>query len=240
MTTIDDLFNQIQSARKRIGISKHPAWYRGHSNSEFHLLPSLLRHKIGLRHERNLMSIFMNEAAGLIPEKLQGSWDHLALMQHHGAPTRLLDWSESIDVALYFAIWNKCSSPVIWVLNPYRLNFESIGSNIIFDKADPVDYDYYREIKEHGNVPHEKPIAMQPPWVSRRVRRQKGCFTVHGSITNPIEEQNKKFVKSIAIPQHLVKDLRKYLKNKSFNDFELFPDLDGLSRSLIKRFRLDS
>jgi len=184
------------------------------------------------------MSVFMNEAADLIPPSFHGSWEHLALMQHHGAPTRLLDWSESIDVALYFAVWEKCQNPTLWVLNPYRLNFESIGKNLIFDKSDPVFYDYYTEIRDNGKVPHELPVAMQPPWVNQRIKRQKGCFTVHGYNPGSLEELNRKFIKAVPIPQHLVKDLIKYLRNKRLDDFELFPDLDGLSRSLKRRFRL--
>ena len=239
MNSIDEILERIHNARKRIGISKHPAWYRGHANVRYQLLPSLLRHKIGLRHERNLMSIFMNEAADLIPPTIHSSWDHLALMQHHGIPTRLLDWTESIDIALFFAVWERCQNPTLWILNPFRLNYKSIGKNIIFDKSDPIYYDYYTEIRDNLMVPHELPIAIHPPWINQRIKRQKGCFTVHGHNPGPIESFSGKFVKSVSIPQHLVKDLRKYLRNKRMDDFELFPDLDGLSRSLKRRFRLN-
>src|SRR4051812_40221908 len=126
MNSIDELFSRIQKARKQIGITKHPAWYRGHSHREYQLLPSLLRYKLGLRHERNLMSVFMTQAADLIPPSLKSSWEYLAVMQHHGAPTRLLDWTESIDVALFFAVYGKCKEPTIWVLNPFRLNYHAV------------------------------------------------------------------------------------------------------------------
>jgi hypothetical protein len=238
MKSIDELLTRIHTARKRIGISKHPAWYRGHSHGFYKLIPSLFRYKIGLKHERNMMSVFMNEAGDLIPSSFQSSWEILALMQHHGTPTRLLDWSESIDVAIYFAICEKCKNPTIWVLNPFRLNYQSVGKNIIFDKSDPIFYDFYTEIRDKQKVPHELPIAINPPWVNPRIKRQKGCFTVHGSDTKTMESFSGNFVKRVYIPQQLVKELRKYLRNKRMDDFELFPDLDGLSRSLKKRFRL--
>jgi hypothetical protein len=229
MNTIDELLTRIQHARRRIGISKHPAWYRGHSHRHYKLLPSLFRHELGAKHERNLMSVFMTEAADLVPQSFTSSWEHLAVMQHHGAPTRLLDWTESVDVALFFAVWEKCENPTIWVLNPFRLTQQA---------TDPVFYDYYTEIRDKQVLPHVLPIAIHPPWMSPRIKRQKGCFTVHGSRLDPIESFPGKFIKRIDIPQHLVKELRKFLRNKRMDDFELFPDLDGLCRSLKRRFRL--
>ena len=80
---------------------------------------------------------------------------------------------------------------------------------------------------------------MRAPWVNPRIKRQKGCFTVHGSNTTPLESFKAKFVKRINIPRHLVRQLRKNLRDeKRMNYFELFPDLDGLCRSLKQRFRL--
>lgn len=238
MNSIDELFSKIQKVRKRIGISKHPAWYRGHSKSQYKLVPSLFRYKLGLKHERNLMSVFQTQSANLIPLSLSSSWEILAVMQHHGTPTRLLDWTESIDVAIFFAVWGNCRDPVIWILNPFRLNQISVNENVIFDRLDKASYDYYSTIKDKGTLPHQLPIAILSPWINQRITRQKGCFTVHGSDTNPIEMFQGRFVQHVKIPQHLVKDLRKYLKNKGMNDFELFPDLDGLSRGLKRRFHL--
>jgi hypothetical protein len=237
METVDDLLDSIFKARKRIGITNFPAWYRGHSDVQHKLLPSLLRYKTGLRHERNLMAIFKTRGANFLPESVQSSWDTLAIMQHHGTPTRLLDWTESVDVALFFAVSQKCSNPTIWILNPFRLNFASIGKNLVFDRADLIFYDYYKEIVEHRCVPHEYPIAIHAPWITPRIVNQKGCFTIHGSDPRPIEDQPGRFIKKVVIPQHLVGDLRKYLRNRQIDDFELFPDLDGLSRSLKSKFR---
>ena len=184
------------------------------------------------------MSTFMNEAVGLIPPGCTSSWDHLFLMQHHGVPTRLLDWTESWQVAVYFAVRERLGSPTLWVLNPFKLNDRSVEKRIVFDKSDAIHYDYYETITKSGNVPHKLPVCMLPPWASPRIRSQRACFTVHGSDPRPIEKLvGDRTVKKICIPEELVSAIEGLIE-VDFNEFRLFPDLDGLSRSLLRRYAL--
>jgi len=236
--TFSDLLERIANARQRIGISKHPAWFRGHSNQEYRLLPSLLRHRLGLKHERNLYAIFRQKAAPFLEANLN-SWSVLAMMQHHGVPTRMLDWTESLDVALFFAVCENRSHPCIWILNPYRLNTLAIGENIIFDESDELPFDYYRTVRDK-EWPHELPLACAAPWINERVRRQRGCFTIHGKDSRALEMMDGKFARRIDIPTHLVSDIRQYFRQKDFDFFEIYPDLPGLAKTLVRQFRLDT
>jgi hypothetical protein len=238
MDSFSELLKRIENARERVGISKHPAWYRGHANLNYQLLPSILRCHSGLKHERNLYAFFKNQSGSMIDRNLN-SWAVLAIMQHHGVPTRLLDWSESVDVALFFAISENKPNPCIWVLNPYRLNACSTGHNMIYDDADPLPFDYYTTIRD-SSWPVQNPIASAPPWINERIRGQRGCFTIHGSDVRPVEELPGRFVKRVIIPTHLVKQIRDYFKQKNFGYFEIFPDLPGLAESLVRQFRLRS
>lgn len=194
-----------------------------------------------MKHERNLYAMFRTEGAGLINESF-GSLETLALMQHHGMPTRLLDWTESIHAALFFATMhtsfqNLMLNPCLWILNPYRLNYQSTGQNVIYDRDDKLDLEYYEATKSQ-HWPFDLPVAMAAPWRNPRVSAQRGYFTLHGNDHRPIEECTSNCVKRIDIPRHLVREIAYRLAESSTNHFTLFPDLDGLSLKLKQQFSI--
>jgi len=240
MKNFQELLERIENQRHRLGISKHPAWYRGHRFSKYKLLPTLLRHKNGPKHERNLFAIFKNEGAALLPNS-NNSLEILAMMQHYGAPTRLLDWTESVHAALFFAVMHDLTwavnDPCIWILNPFRLSAKATGKNVVYDQDDALDINYY-DCARNMSWPFDLPVAIAAPWRSPRVNAQRGFFTMHGNDTRPIEESASECVKKIPIPPHLVRDVISNLSRSSTSHSALFPDLDGLSKKLRRQFKL--
>ena len=79
--------------------------------------------------EDELRQEFIIRAPSLSAERPQNSWEWYFLMQHSGAPTRLLDWTEGALIALYFAVRNKLdeTDAAVWVLNPWSLNEHVLG-----------------------------------------------------------------------------------------------------------------
>lgn len=114
-------------------------WFRGVSHGSYELLPSLLRCIPAAKrtHERirdletNLFFEFLAKARA--SAQALDHWDTLFLMQHYRAPTRLLDWSEVLSVALHFSIaygdLDKADCPRVYIMNPYRWNEQRTGTD---------------------------------------------------------------------------------------------------------------
>jgi len=108
--------------------------FRGHRNQQWPLLSALSRYLRNFRvdpgvwaaQEQRILRIFKRKAhhflsAGPLPDD---DFEWLALMQHYGLPTRLLDWTESVLVAAYFAVCDENHADKngkIWILNPGKL-----------------------------------------------------------------------------------------------------------------------
>ncbi len=107
-------------------------WYRGHADASWELLPKIQRGFNGadeelFRKERFYTNDFQARASIFKSPKpkLNEYANWLTLMQHYGLPTRLLDWSRSPLVALYFAVSEETEiekDACVWVLTPGKLN----------------------------------------------------------------------------------------------------------------------
>jgi hypothetical protein len=103
-------------------------WYRGHERASHTLTPSLFRYRDpeGKRDsEANQEYLFALYARALLgdPGCEMGTWERLFDMQHYGIPTRLLDWTQVLGVAVFFAVRpNNQDRPSVFVLNPVALN----------------------------------------------------------------------------------------------------------------------
>src|SRR5712664_127790 len=117
-------YEALDDARERTGTSKGSAWYRGIHDGRHQLLPSLLR--LRNRHHQAEMNMFADFWTMIEGVDISDNWQRLSFMQHYGVPTRLLDWTSDINIALYFALNRpnsvKSGDPCIWVMNPFKLN----------------------------------------------------------------------------------------------------------------------
>ena len=108
-------------------------WFRGEPKDiSTPLLPRLFRKDDGIDHdELKLLHHFRMKAPSLglpyVPSRdYVDQW--LFLAQHVGLPTRLLDWTEGLLIALHFAIYTKQSGAVVWMLDPDELNRKSYST----------------------------------------------------------------------------------------------------------------
>ena len=101
-----------------------PIWFRGHSDARWQLEPGIFRRGINgnyLFDEYNMLGE-MRLMRPLEADNYPTTFDWLVMCQHYGLPTRLLDWSESVLVALFFAIHNDAVDGALFALQPHLLN----------------------------------------------------------------------------------------------------------------------
>jgi hypothetical protein len=194
--------------------------------------------KIPEEIENRLYYDFIGYGGHLLPPN-RNTWDVIFLMQHHGVPTRLLDWTENFSVALYFALKDSKlnKSAAIWLLDPYSLNISSCDLDEIdyLESSYPEGYvkyfldDDFKKLQ--ANFP-KTVVAIQANPPNARIVAQKGAFTIHNNLEKPLEELFPECLKKIVIEPDLFKAARKFLTMSGISEFTLFPDLDGLARHI--------
>jgi hypothetical protein len=134
-----------------------------------HLIPKVGRDaaKYSLSKEKVLFSIFRRRAAQFLPVSGMSDWDLLAIAQHHGLPTRLLDWTKNPLIAAFFA---ATSDPKDKIARVYALQ----GSTLSI--PDPTISPF-----EITDVTAYFPSAVVP-----RIVAQRGLFTAHPDPTHAL------------------------------------------------------
>jgi FRG domain len=194
----------------------------------------------------------MVRAPSLSPERPLNSREWYFLMQHSGAPTRLLDWTESALIALYFAVRNEGSKgpesdAAVYVWEPWKLNEYTAGvKEVIAPGAEAGlekrDREHYRSWLRSRYAPSmglekEFPATLYPTHFHRRVSSQRSCFTIHGSARDGFEripESARPYLKQNIIPRSKAQEIEKRLAVAGIDEITIFPDLDGF-RSMALR-----
>lgn len=244
--------------------------YRGQSNSSWGLSTSM---------ERCLQNTTSNDYSPLTCEywltrefkrrfhlysnHLPGDDDlieWISIMQHHGAPTRLLDFTYSFYVALFFAINDTNQDAAVWAIKK-RWLWENV--RIEYD----LEYNLMKSLKDTINNHHVEKcneilksrlaseskyvIPVEPEKLSERMSRQQGLFVMPTSIEGTFSEnisnvvsrphKSKLFSKyndatdnfvKIVIPERIQRDILQDLTEMNINYETLFPGIDGFAKSL--------
>ena len=215
----------------------HDLLFRGHADAKWSLIPTAGRNDIQPIKENRLYNKFVQRGAHLLPP-VNNSWEMLFLMQHHGLPTRLLDWTETFAVALYFALRDIKSGKdaAIWTLDPYALNQELYGLPMICNPYNDLEHGYedYFDVsrqEKRKEFPADAIAIFSTPYHSR-TRSQQAYFTIHKDISQPLELQRPEVLQQLIIPYSCFQEARKFLAHAGINEFSLFPDADGLARQI--------
>lgn len=193
-------------------------WFRGQASADWNLLPKAGRAEYYLANNRDLgrFNAWRQKAVAYCSLSAN-ELEQLALAQHHGLATRLLDWSMNPLVACYFA----CSE-----------HHKEDGVVYIHEAVD------YLFLKEHNLIALGElkgVFGFIPNSIAPRVISQKGFFSVHCDARQEIEIkparlfQGKPNLIRVVIPAKLKSEVMSMLDNYGIDRSVLFPDLDGLS-----------
>lgn len=203
--------------------------------------------------ERSLLNRFRQNAHAMITETPVDSWDWMFLARHHGLESRLLDWSESPLVGLYFAVTNMAGPAgnrdlgdgadgvdgALWCLLPTLLNehrgFRPAGMHdlpMFGDEESGLDSYLTKslrpEVKDFQEIPPAAGIGNRR---SLRMRAQQGVFTVTHQAPIPIEDArtDQAHVWRYIVDAKMKADLRKELRLLGLSPLALFPELDNVA-----------
>lgn len=217
ITSLTDL---LQTASQKYFREREGRWvFRGHSDYRHKLVPSVGRQphhaSTRLAYEAALFHSFQREARSYLPILPTTDWEWLSLAQHHGLPTRLLDWTHNPLVALYFA---ACASPesdgTLFGLRTERF----IGPRLLGRSPFSID----------------KPMKYYPNVVTQRLRAQEGLFIACSDLEEPLDAALRTGwqMDTYRVPFSAKANIRYELFRCGVHSSSLFPEIDGLSARL--------
>jgi hypothetical protein len=231
--------------------------FRGQQRASWGLSPKLYREYGTYKRlkkdevEDEIREEFAVRAPILSETRIGGDpWEWYFLMQHFGAPTRLLDWTEGALIALYFAVRDNPGlfDAAVWVLDPYELNDRAISRGEIYAPNESgLPARNLRRIapwlpirfSNKSTLP-KKPIAVYPTHTVRRISSQRSCFTIHGADTAGLDSlEGGGYLAKIVIPSFRIASIRRDLETVGIDEATIFPDLDGLGRTVCARWRVN-
>jgi FRG domain len=208
-----------------------PYLYRGHADVTWELEPAIDRSDFsGLRgklareaHERLAFTEFKRLASPHLRSRPASDWEFLALARHHGAPTRLLDWTENPLAALFFAV------------EPTRSTDGAVWCYTYVEMEDPLDVEH-----KPDPLSIDRMVLFRPPHVHSRIWTQSGMFTVHPGNFKSLEDPWGVLpLTRIRIPVAARARLRLELQRLGVHRASLFPDLDGVGQHVYELWRND-
>lgn len=194
--------------------TQSPYIYRGMSNYEFRLLPSIFRkiknfdltinetienYKYPCNNkEKFMLKSFISKAKSQLPNISVDDYHiWLEYAQHYGVPTRLLDWTTNPLVALFFSCNNAfdCNlfdgrydenSAVVYILNEVKYREYSIRKNNNNKSVKNIVNKYYKD--KNNTISIDYPVVYHTYYIDNRMLSQSGCFMLWGNIKHDLEK----------------------------------------------------
>jgi len=268
--SVGQFLNSVRALRNYWRLEpEHELWFRGErkAHGDTKLCPQLYRPRDEnqarrpipelLKIEDQLFGHFKRCGYQLCDVQPEDDWDWYFLMQHHGAPTRILDWSDGALIGLHFAVRDTPLQPtqdaIVYVLQPYWLvdylktlpdheaarekwrNYCREHPTEEFSEEEwdlaylPDDEDWRQEVP----IPRV-PLLWDTAHTTRRFGAQRSRFMLFGTDPEWMREIASKqdAVKALAVGAGAIPAIKQELRDAGVTESVIFPDLDGLGREV--------
>jgi len=257
-------------------------WFRGQSSASHRLIPGVLRDITqtrdwagrpvkrgaiqfsgggtvsGLRAEA-MLEAFKRQARPFLEHPPSNDFEWMFIAQHHGLPTRLLDWSTNALVALYFAAsgaeqrsgdgTSECNdfneNPFsdegfsVFAIDPIQINEKVFGLSEPLDISANLEHwsNYIDPMASEGN--NLLPICVTAPHMTTRIRAQSGSFTLHGANVYPLDYYTdlQPLITKIFIPYTSTGLIINSLQKVGITESFIYPGLDTIARDITRSER---
>jgi hypothetical protein len=248
---LDQLYDQ--SWNPDLQRFRSPYAFRGLALADNELTSSLSRlargHPDIEKLELSMLRNFRKYAAQQTPAKVGSIWHWLAVAQHHGLPTRLVDWTFSPLVALHFATEDPADygrDGVVWCVDFVRANrllpkrLRAIVEEEGSDTFTAEMLEAFDTLRDFDALSRDTFLLfLEPPALDARILNQAALFSLMPSPTAPLHEwlsSHADLCRRVVVPAELKWEVRDKLDQVNITERTLFPGLDGLSRSLERYY----
>lgn len=205
--SFESLHAYIQDKKMRTAI------FRGVTKYSYQVIPSIGRCKVRTtlqKDERRMFKLFKEVALPYLNFAPRNDFEWMAVAQHHGLPTRLLDWTTNPLVAAYFSVEKE---------------YDQDSAIYMYDSTTVVDPDEINSPFEVDSV-----IRYRPPNISDRIVAQAGMFTIHPEPDNPFEPVEMVKIKILNSDRARIKQI---LYKYGISRKTLFPGLESIASDIV-------
>ena len=253
-----DSFAEILSHVESFQEGRNVSWYRGTGDASYSLVPTLARRSPALNQdelittEKNIANSFAQRSPPFVSIDFASEWKILFYMQHYGIPTRLLDWSESPFVGLYFALTSvrrdkrgrPATDVALWLCDPVEwnrtaLSHISFSGGVLDENCEEIkSYSPSSEADQRATIP----LMIYGTHNSPRIVAQRGVFALFGKGTEGMEKTfsagnfAEGSLKKLIIKKEHIDQLLSSLYRKGFAESTIYPDIFGLSLEIRRSF----